>query len=407
MTPGTISTHLSTTLAKASWWDGLWFRENGSDLARDVNALYYFIFWISAAFFVVLMVLMVWFMVRYKRREGVAAEPSAAHNTPLEIVWSVIPSIGFAIMFFWGTWVYLPKTVVPDGAEVINVTAKQWVWNFEYENGATSLQTEYMSDVDQALFAIPAGRPVKFLLTSNDVIHSFYIPEFRVKRDCFPNRYTVAWVEADEATHYFDPDSKLAKPIDKNSDGEIQQDERGYHLYCAEYCGNQHSQMVHRIAVLNEPDYQAWLAQQANTDSIPLVDLGATLYKAKGCTSCHGVTAGARGTGPTWFGSWDDVRPGYTPLNPDENPEGRFDFQYVRQSVLEPQAYYRKGYEGVNMSSYAGQLTEREIRALATYIKSLDPEFTTEAADDSKAEMEAREEGESEGEGQATDENDS
>ncbi|GAB4517348.1 MAG: cytochrome c oxidase subunit II [Phycisphaerales bacterium] len=376
---------LNAALATTNWWDQMWFRQNGNDYAHEYNAIYYFIFWISAAFFVVLMVLMVWFMIRYKRRQGVAAEISASHNTPLEITWSVIPAIGFAIMFFWGTWAYLPKTVVPQGAETINVTAKQWVWSFEYPNGATSLQTEIVSDVDQALFAIPAGRPVKFLMSSDDVIHSFYIPEFRVKRDVFPNRYTVAWAEAKAPTHFFDPEDGLAKPIDP--------DNQGFFLYCTEYCGDQHSQMTHRIAVLSEADYQAWLEQQANTDAIPLLDLGQTLYKSKGCAACHSVQPGGAGTGPTWYGIWDQPRPGYQPANRDENPQAKVDFQYIRESILNPSVYYRQGYEGVNMSSYQGQLSERELRAIATYIKALTPGFEDEAQEESAEEMRLKEEG--------------
>ena len=384
---------MPTTLA-TNFWDQMWFRENGNAYADDYNAIYYFIFWISAAFFVVLMGLMVWFMLKYKRKQGVAAEVSASHNTALEITWSVIPSIGFAIMFFWGTWVYLPKTVVPDGAETINVTAKQWVWSFEYPNGASSLQTEIVSDVNQPLFAIPAGRPVKFLMSSDDVIHSFYIPEFRIKRDVFPNRYTVAWVEADVITHYFDAETGLALPFDLDGDGKITDGEQGYFLYCTEYCGDQHSQMTNRIAVLSESDYQLWLDQQANTDSIPLVELGKSLYSAKGCAACHSVADGGAGTGPSWYGIWDQPRSGYQPENRDENPNAKVDFQYIRESILVPSKYYVPGYEGVNMSSYAGQLTDREIRALATFMKSLTPGFEAEAQEDSAEELRQQESGE-------------
>ncbi len=387
MTLSTMSSSLATNA-----WDALWFRENGSAYAGEYNSIYYFIFWASAAFFVVLMVLMVWFMLRYKRRPGVAAEVSASHNTPLEIAWSVIPAIGFAIMFFWGTWAYLPKAVVPEGAETINVTAQQWQWKFEYPNGATSLQTEWISDMEQPLFAIPAGRPVKFLLSSTDVIHSFYIPEFRIKRDCFPNRYTVCWAEAKEPTHWFDPADGLAKPYDKNDDGKFTDGEQGYYLYCAEYCGDQHSQMTHRIAVLAEPDYQAWLEKQNNTDGVPLLDLGAKLYKTGGCAACHSVQPGGVGTGPSWHGIWGTARPGYQPLNADENAGAVVDEQYIRTSIIEPQSYYAPGFQGVQMSQYAGVFTDRELRAIATYIQSLsdDPAAVEKAKQKSDAEAAAQ-----------------
>lgn len=379
------------TLATTSLWDRFWFRTNGSDYAFVVNDLFNFIFWISMAFFAVLMVLMVWFMIRYKRQNGVPAEVSASHNTALEITWSVVPTIGFAVMFFWGTWAYLPKTVVPAGAEEITVSAKQWSWNFTYANGASSLQTEIISDSDQPLFAIPAGRPVKFLLSSSDVIHSFYIPEFRVKRDVFPNRYTVVWAEPLEATHYFDADDGIARPIDKNNNGAVDLDEQGYYLYCTEYCGDQHSQMTSRIAVMDDADYRAWLAQQANTDSIPLVDLGATLFKTKGCNACHMAEGAGNKSAPAWDGIWNQPRPGYSPLNADENPGALADFQYVRHSILEPNAYYAPGFPLGGMNSYQGQLSEREILAIATYIKSLGgAQFAEEAQAESQAELDAR-----------------
>lgn len=363
-------------LAQASWWDRLWFRDTASSFAGSTDAVYYYIFWISTAFFVVLMFLMVYWGIKYRRRPGRPALVSPAHNTPLEITWTVIPTIFFAIMFVWGLYAYLPKVIAPSNAEIINVTAKQWNWSLTYANGAQSLQNERMSDVDAAVFALPRGRPVKFVMSSDDVIHSFYIPEFRIKRDVLPNRFTTAWVQAEVATHKWDAVAEKAVPIDPA--------QPGFHLFCTEYCGDQHSQMANRIAVMEDADYQAWLAKQLDTSGIDLKSLGKALYTAKGCVACHRVD-GVDASGPTWKGIWGQDRPpvgGKTPISPT------VDFNYIRQSVLEPAAYVKAGWQN-NMPSYQGQLNSREILALATFIMSL----TDESAADALSEQEMNDRG--------------
>jgi len=364
-------------VAQTSWWTRMWFRESGSSFAAETDAVYYYIFWVSALFFVVLMFLMVYWGIKYRKRPGRPALVSPAHNTPLEIAWTVVPTILFAIMFVWGLYAYLPKVIAPSDAEIINVTAKQWNWSLTYSNGATSLQTERISDVDQPVFALPRGRPVKFVMSSDDVIHSFYIPEFRIKRDVLPNRYTMAWAEPTVATHRWDPAAEKAVPINP--------DEPGFHLFCAEYCGDQHSQMSDRIAVMEDPDYRAWLAKQLDTSGISLIDLGAALYKTKGCVACHRVD-GVDASGPTWKGIWGQSRPpagGKTPIS------DVVDFNYVRQSVLEPGAYVKSGWSN-QMPSFQGQLNSREILALATYIMSLTDSAKAQAETLSTTEMDDR-----------------
>ena len=356
-----------------SWWTRMWFRHSGSTFAPSTDALYYYIFFISAFFFVLLMGLLVYFGIKYRRKPGVPAPISPAHNTRLEIAWSVIPSILFAIMFFWGARSYLKMVVSPSDSEVIQVSVWRWQWEWVYPNGATPIQNEKVNDREMPFFALPVDTNVKFVMSSQDVIHSFYIPEFRIKRDCFPNRYTTVWVRPSKVTHRWDEDLEKAVPIDP--------DNPGYYLFCAEYCGDQHSQMANRVAVLTRTDYQKWLEAQADTSSIPLLELGLLVARNNGCFACHSVD-GTRGSAPTWQNIWNQPRPG--------SRDGKVDFNYVRESILEPGVFVVPGWPN-NMMSYQGRISDREILAIATYIQSLNPEFAAQAQEFSRQEMEAQE----------------
>lgn len=345
--------------AAASWWDRLWWHGNTetSNFAAPSDAVFFYIFWVSAFFFVLLMVLMAYFAVKYRRIPGRPAERSASHNTALELTWSIVPTILMAVMFFWGLWVYVPMRVNPSDSEIINVTAQQWGWSWIYDNGASTLQTERIADADAPVFALPVNRPVKFIMSSKDVIHSMYLPAFRIKRDVFPNFYSTMWVEPTVVSHRWDEEIKDFVPIAPGAND-------GYYLACAEYCGDQHSQMWARIIVLSDVDYRRWKDMQASTDGIPLRDLGELLHKSKGCVSCHSID-GSAGTGPSWKGIWGETHQfsnGAAPALVDEN--------YVRESVLEPAAKVRQGFPN-QMQSYQGQLSDRELLALITFIKSL------------------------------------
>lgn len=354
----------------------MWFRDGASTFAPSTDALFYYIFFVSLFFFVLLMALTAYWGVKYRRRPGVAAPVSPSHNTPLELTWSIIPGLLMAVMFFWGATSYLKKTVSPSDAEVIQVEAKRWAWDFTYPNGAGSLQQERVADKLAPVFALPVDQPVKFVINSVDVIHSFYIPEFRIKRDALPNRYTVAWAEPTRVTHRFNPDTKEAEPLEG---------EKGFYLFCAEYCGDQHAQMAHRIAVMTEPDYNAWLDAQLDTSSIPLVELGETLSSAKGCKTCHSVD-GSQGSGPSWLGIWGEPR---LPTGGKSAVENEVGFNYIRESILNPSAYVKSGWPN-NMPIYQGQFTSRELLAVATYIQSLSAEHADEAQRLSQRELEER-----------------
>jgi cytochrome c oxidase subunit 2 len=316
----------------------MFFPSQSSTHARETDAIMFFIFWVSVFFFVLLMGLTVYFSVKYRRRPGVPQQRSLSHNTPLELTWSIIPTLLMAVMFVWGFKVYMALHVVPAGAETINVTAQKWAWSFEYDDGSSSRQlTDPILGIQYPVYAVPIGRPVRLLMQSQDVIHSLYIPAFRHKIDVFPNRYTVYNFEATEIG--------------------------SYQLFCAEYCGDQHSQMMAEIKVMSDSDYRAWRAEQSNTDDIPLPVLGETLRLTKGCAQCHTVD-GTAGTGPSWkdiFGATHQFTDGTSSVV-DEN--------YLRESILYPGNKIVVGYPN-QMPSYAGQLKEREIRALIAYMASL------------------------------------
>lgn len=365
------------TLALGEWWDQLWFKgEVGtSTFANGVDNVFFYIFWVSVFFFVLLMWLMVYWAWKYRRRPGVAPEPSPSHNTALELTWSIVPTLLMAVMFFWGLIEYIPMKVAPADAEVINVTAKKWAWSLTYDNGASPLQTERIADMEGPVFALPVNRPTKFVMSSQDVIHSMYMSAFRAKRDVFPNFYTSQWVQPTKITHKFNEAEDKFEPVNPA-------ESKGYYLACTEYCGDQHSQMWGRIMVLSDPDYRLWKNKQADTSSIPLKDLGAQLYKSKGCVACHSVD-GSKGTGPTWAAVWgkDHKFKDGTSAKVDEN--------YIRESILEPAKRIVEGYAN-QMPTYQGQVTDRELLAIVTYIKSLsdNPADKSAADEDSRLEIE-------------------
>ncbi len=326
-------------VAQTHPFNDVMFPEQAATFADPNDLVMWFVFWVSAFFFVVLMALMVYFAIKYRRRPGVAQQRSPSHNTALELTWSGIPLILVGVMFVWGLMVYADMLVPPGRAETINVTARKWSWTWDYDNGGQSLETttDFGVIAQAPVFAVPAGRPIKLLMHSEDVIHSLFIPVFRKKIDVHPNRYTTYWFEAD-------------RPGD-------------YELYCAEYCGDQHSQMMAMVKVMPEADYQEWKAKLLDTSNVPLLELGRKLYITKGCNACHSLD-GAPGTGPTWKDSYmvEKAMQDGTRVTTDEN--------YLRQSILMPGNQIVAGYSN-QMPVFMGKLTDRELLALITLIKDL------------------------------------
>ncbi len=320
-----------------------WFPEGASSFAPQVDFLFTVILWICIVFFVPIVIAMGYFMWVYRERPGYRGSPEALHNTAIEITWTVVPTIVVVWVFWEGAMGYLDMARIPKGTVDVNVTAKKWQWAFKYENGGEHevIPVENASVKELPLLVLPVDRDIKMIMRSDDVLHSFYIPAFRVKRDVVPGRYNYMWFHTTK--------------------------EGLYDLFCTEYCGDNHSQMNAKVRVVSQEEYRKALEKAIQEPEDPL-ERGRLLYKRQGCSTCHNAGAeGASGPGPSYNGSWGK------PVQLESGTEVAFDENYVRESILHPQAKARKGYGKASpMNSYAGKLKDDQIDALITFIKSLE-----------------------------------
>lgn len=314
------------------WWLSLanasvFAPTDATKIAGEWDSLYKFLLVTSLIGCVLLLGGMVYFVTKYRRKTDHDKTPYISHNSMLEFLWSFIPLVLFLIMFAWGWSLYHDMRNAPADSKEIHVYAQQWLWQFEYKNGKT-----VNSKVDPYL-VVPVGLPVKLIMTSKDVLHSFYVPSFRIKQDVIPGRYTMLWFQAE----------KLGE----------------FHVFCTEYCGTDHSNMAFKIKVVPLEDYEAWLASADATAGNP----GAKLYADKGCIACHSLD-GSPKVGPSFKGlfgrtsTFDDD----TSLKVDEN--------YIRESIVNPIAKTVKGFPKGVMPSFQGQLSEEDLAAVIEFIKS-------------------------------------
>jgi cytochrome c oxidase subunit 2 len=299
------------------------FPEQASTFAERVDLLYGFLLAVSGFFSLLIVVLIVVFAIKYRRRPDRQPEQTKT-ILALELAWTVIPAILVMVMFVWGSALYLDQTVPPQGAQDIYVVGKQWMWKIQHPNGRREINELH----------VPVGRAIKLTLASQDVIHSFFIPAFRVKQDAVPGQYRTMWFEA-------------TKP------GE-------YHLFCAEYCGTNHSRMVGRVIVMEDIAYQQWLS--GYTEQTPVQE-GQQLFVQFDCANCH--ETGRRQRAPQLGGLYGTEVPlanGRTAV---------FDESYIRESILNPDAKVVRGFPPGIMPTFRKQLNEEQILALIAYIKSL------------------------------------
>jgi len=304
--------------------------ERASTLASNVDALYIFLLIVSALMTTMIYIAIIYFAARYRRQKGVLAEQIEG-STPLELTWSVIPFIVFMVIFLWGAVVYFKGRTPPRDSTEVYVVAKQWMWKLEHAEGQREINELH----------VPVGRDVKLIMTSQDVIHSFYVPAFRMKQDVLPGRYTMAWFHA-------------TKP-------------GTYHLFCAEYCGTQHSGMIGSIVVMEPAQYEAWMGGGTTG---PLAATGEKIFAELGCATCHRTDT--QGRGPNLqgvFGKPVLLEDGRT-VTADEN--------YVRESILDPGAKIVNGFKPV-MPTFQGLVSEEQLNALVAYVKSLSKPGETKA----------------------------
>ena len=339
----TISSLLANTQGAPA---NFWLPKQASTVAQSVDVTFFVITWICYFFFAVIVGAILIFMVKYRRKGHEVVAQGPTHNTALELTWTILPLILVVIIFMVGMRGYLHLREAPANCYEVQVTGQKWSWTFNHPvYGATQV----------AELTVPVGTPVRLLMTSNDVLHGLWVPDFRVKQDVVPGRYTSLWFEA------------LA--------------EGDYNLNCAEYCGKDHSKMfamVHVVSKEEFPEIMTKLASEYEDMSVGQLPAYAINRLYNRCQSCHSLD-GTSGTGPSFIGLWDRVKKGDIAFTSGEKlsnlmgdattygiPEN-----YIRQSLLDPQGHIVMGYLG-SMPSFQGQLKDKQITAIIEMFKHLD-----------------------------------
>jgi len=300
------------------------FPEAASAQAGQVDAVFFFMVAVTAFFSVLIAALVIIFAIKFRRKHddevGVAIHGSLA----LELLWTIIPFGIAMVMFGWGAKVFFDLSRPPVGATEIYVVGKQWMWKVQHMDGQREINELH----------VPIGQPVKLIMGSEDVIHSFYIPAFRVKADVIPGRYNTMWFEA-------------TKP-------------GTYHLFCAEYCGTKHSGMIGSIIAMEPAAYEVWM-RGGKAEESPAA-AGAKLFQDLACITCHRPGAEARGPMLTnVFGNQVELQGGAKVLA---------DEAYLRESILNPAAKVVNGFQPV-MPTFQGLVTEEQLLQLIAYVRSL------------------------------------
>ena len=298
-----------------------------STFAGDVDALFTFINLVSVILLLGITLAIVYFSIKYKRKSDDYITPVIQHNTALEVTWTVIPLILILIVFFWGFRGYVEMRTPPQNAYEVYVTANSFFWQFTHPNG---VQTTGELNV-------PNGRPVKLIMQSRDVIHSFFVPDYRIKQDVLPGRYTTAWFQTKEAVESV--------------------------VFCTEYCGSGHSGMAAKVISMEPDDFNTWLldAKAESERELPLADQGRNLYQQQGCFACHSID-GNPGIGPSYKGLYGSTR------TFADGSSQVADEDYIKRSIYDPGSQIVAGYGGI-MISYQGLMNDQQVNALIEFIK--------------------------------------
>jgi cytochrome c oxidase subunit 2 len=300
------------------------FPEQASSMAGQVDWLIAFLSAVTLLILAAVFLPMAYFLYKYRRGNPADRTPPRITAWKLEAFWTAAPLVISFVIFGWGAKLYFEMETIPEDAMEINVIGKQWMWNLQHPEGKREINELH----------VPVGRSVRLVMTSQDVIHDFSIPAFRVKQDVVPGRYTAEWFKATKTGVY--------------------------HLFCSEYCGTAHSQMVGWIVVQTPSDYERWLRENAPQASMAAE--GERLYRSLGCSGCHGENSTIRA--PSLTGIYG--RP--VPLETGEIVPA--DDRYLHDSILLPQKQIAAGYAPI-MPSYEGQIGEAEVFQLIQYLKTL------------------------------------
>jgi cytochrome c oxidase subunit II len=311
----------------------LWLPHSAVDSAH-VDNLFYGVLAVNIFFSALILIMLGIFVIKYRHRPGVTGhDSSAGHSTALELTWTIIPTLIVLVIFYYGFKGYLHAGVIPPTAYEVTVNGKTWQWSYRYPGGIASPDGE---------LHVPVNTKIGLVLESDDVIHDFYVPAFRMKKDVVPGRYNRTWFEANEIGTY--------------------------DVYCAMYCGINHSTMLSKVHVESKEDFEKFMVIAKNPFKTRTpIEVGEMIYKTRGCAGCHSVVGGTI-TGPTW----KDMYGGQVPL-----ADGRTvpaDDDYVTESILYPAAKIHAGFPNV-MPSFKGQLNPREIGAVIWYMKSISSNF--------------------------------
>lgn len=301
-----------------------------SNFVEGVDLSFYVIFGISTFFMVGITAVMIYFVVRYNKNRHPKADTSIEGSTKLELVWTIVPTILVLLMFYFGYAGFAPMRDVPDDAIPIKAIARMWSWTFEYENGKKS---------DKLI--VPKDKPVKLDLISVDVVHSLYVPAFRVKEDVVPGRNNVMWFTAQEYG--------------------------SYDLFCAEYCGLRHSYMLTTVEVVEDAEWTEWMKTPEGASELDKVAAGFNVIKMNGCVACHS-TDGTKLVGNSFKGIWGKKR---NVIVDGETKEEIVSAEYIKRSIYEPNAEVVEGFSAGLMPSYKDMISEEELNQIIEYIESL------------------------------------
>jgi cytochrome c oxidase subunit 2 len=309
------------------------FPEQASTIASLIDLFTFGVIGLGLAIGVVVVFVIIYFVTKYNATADADRTNPIDEHTAIEITWSVIPLALVLGVFVWSANIYFNMYTPPTDTLNLNVIGKQWMWKVQHPTGQREINTMH----------VPVNQPVKLTMTSQDVIHSFYVPAFRIKQDVLPGRYTTMWFEATKTGEFF--------------------------LLCAEYCGTEHAMMVGKIVVMEPADYERWLFGGPTSTSAGGVAAsggsgpsGEALFTEQGCTSCHKLD-GSPGIGPNLLAVGSSVELDSGEMVP-------FDEEFVRESIIDPEAKIVAGYSPV-MPTYQGKFNEEELFALVGYVQSL------------------------------------